>query len=304
MYRSFRAAVLAARREKSLYFAALLSQQRILEAMGPARAVWRGWIYTPAITVWVYLSQCLSADHSCREAVARLAAWRAAQGVAPCSPDTGAYCTARSHFSEGFCKRLVCQTGKELEEQAPPEWLWLQRRVRVVDGSTITMPDTPENQDCYPQEKNQRPGCGFPIARILVVFSLSVGSVLDAAIGKYEGQQTGENCMFRRLHDSLESGDVVVADRAFSGWWDIAFLQERGVDVVVRKHQLRATDFRQGTRLGSGDHLVCWEKPQRRPWLSPEERARLPEKLVLREVRVQVQQEGFRTRSLVVVTTL
>ncbi|MGH7927764.1 MAG: IS4 family transposase, partial [Candidatus Binatia bacterium] len=176
--------------------------------------------------------------------------------------------------------------------------------VRVIDGSTITMPDTPLNQAEYPQLTSQKPGCGFPIARIVVVFSLSVGTVLEAALGKYQGKQTGENSMFRSLHDCLAEGDVVLADRYFSGWFDMALPHERGVDVVVRKHQLRATDFRTGQRLGKDDQRVRWSKPQRPTWMSPEEYAMLPDELVLREVRIHVSQKGFRTKRLVVVTTL
>lgn len=304
MFGSFQAAVAAARRHGDLYFAALLDRDSILEAFGSASSVWQGWLYTPAITVWVFLSQCLSPDHSCRDAVARLAAWLAAQGRRPCSAETGAYCLAREQLPEAGCHRLVCRTGKELEDKAPPEWLWKGRRVRVVDGAAVTMPDTPENQAEYPQPKSQRPGCGFPIARMVVIFSLAVGTVLEAAIGKYQGKQTGENSMFRTLHDVLGEGDVVLADRYFSGWFDMALLVERGVDVVVRKHQLRATDFRTGVRLGHDDHLVVWNKPRRPKWMSCEVYEALPEFLMLREVRIRVKQRGFRTKSLVVVTTL
>lgn len=304
MFASFRAALAAARRHGDLYFAALLSQEVIVSALGAASSLWQGWIYTPEVTVWVFLSQCLSADHSCRDAVARLVAWRVAQGQAACSADTGAYCTAREDLPEEACLQLVRQTGRELEDEGPREWLWHGRRVRVADGATITMPDTAENQAEYPQQKNQKPGCGLPIARILVVFSLAVGTVLDAAIRPYEGKQTGENSMFRSLHDRLAAGDVVLADRYFSGWCDLALLAQRGVDVVVRKHQLRATDFRTGRRLGRDDHLVCWLKPKRPDWMSPECYAALPRELVLREVRVRVRQRGFRVKTLTVVTTL
>ena len=140
------------------------------------------------------------------------------------------------------------QTGRAVDQAAPREWRWHGHRVLDVDGSTFTMPDTPENQAEYPQVPGQRRGCGFPIARIVVVFSLAVGTVLDAALGKYQGKQTGENSLFRTLHSLLEEGDVVLADRYFSGWFDLALLQQRGVHAVVRKHQLRPTDFRRGLR--------------------------------------------------------
>ena len=301
---AFRRAVAEARRHGDLYFAGLLSEDRIIEAFGAARWFWQGWIYTPAVTIWVFLSQCLSADHSCREAVARLIAWRLARGLRRCSADTGAYCTARESLPEDVCSRLMRETGRQVDAEGPPEWRWLGHRVLDVDGSTLTMPDTPANQAEYPQVSGQKRGCGFPIARIVVVFSLAVGTVLEAAIGKYEGKQTGENSLFRTLHHVLQKNDVVLADRYFSGWFDIALLNERGVHVVVRKHQLRATDFRTGQRLGPNDHLVRWSKPARPAWMSKEQYDCLPESLTLREVRVHVRQKGFRTRKLVVVTTL
>jgi hypothetical protein len=304
MDHAFRRAVAEARRHGDLYFASLLPADRIRDAFGRARWFWQGWIYTPTVTIWVFLAQCLSADHSCRDAVARLIAWRLARGQRPCSADTGAYCTAREDLPEEACRQLMQTTGREVDEAAPLEWRWLGHRVLDVDGSTLTMPDTAANQAEYPQVSGQKRGCGFPIARIVVVFSLSVGTVLDAAIGKYQGKQTGENSLFRTLHPLLREGDVVLADRYFSGWFDIALLRQRGADIVVRKHQLRATDFRTGNRLGRNDHLVCWSKPARPAWMSQEQYEGLPESLTLREVRVYVRQKGFRTRQLVVVTTL
>ena len=301
---AFRRAVAEARRHGDLYFAGLLSEDRIIEAFGAARWLWQGWIYTPAVTIWVFLSQCLSADHSCRDAVARLIGWRLAHGLGRCSADTGAYCTARESLPEEACCRLMRETGREVDEEAPSEWRWLGHRVLDVDGSTLAMPDTPANQAEYPQVAGQKRGCGFPIARIVVVFSLAVGTVLDAAIGKYEGKLTGENSLFRTLHDVLQENDVVLADRYFSGWFDLALLHQRDVHSVVRKHQLRATDFRTGRRLGPNDHLVRWSKPQRPKWMSKEQYDQLPESLTLREVRVHVRQKGFRTRTLIVVTTL
>ena len=301
---SFRSAVVRARQHGDLYFAGLISQEHIDEAFGEARWFWQGWIYTPAVTIWVFLSQCLSPDHGCREAVAQLIAWLLAQGKKPCSPDTGAYCTARENLPEEACYQLVKDTGREVDDKSLAEWRWLGRRVLDVDGSTATMPDTEANQQEYPQQGNQKPGCGFPIARIVVVFSLAVGTVLDAAIGRYQGKQTGENSLFRTLHNTLQLGDVVLIDRYFSGWFDIALLQQRGCDVVVRKHQRRPTDFRTGKRLGLNDHLVDWSKPPRPDWMSREQYDTLPEILTVREVRVPVEQKGFRTKELIVVTTL
>jgi hypothetical protein len=160
-------------------------------------------------------------------------------------------------------RELVRRTGRGVEAEAPPEWLWHRRRVRVVDGSTVTMPDSAENQAEYPQAKSQKPGCGLPIARILVIFSLSVGTVLKAAIGKYQGKETGETGLLRSLAHALATDDVVLADRGFAGWFDMALLLDRGVEIVIRKHALRASDFRTGQRLGAGDHVIHLPKPLR-----------------------------------------
>lgn len=304
MFQSFRSAVHEARQHGDLYFAVLLDEEAITRTFGSASQFWQGWIYTPAVTVWVFLAQCLSPDHSCRDAVARLAAWLVTQGRRPCSPETGAYCAARDDLPEAACEELVRSTGRELENQAPADWLWHGRRVCIVDGSTITMADTAENQKEYPQPSSQQPGCGFPMARILVVFSLSVGVVLEAMIGKCQGKMTGENSLFRQIHDRFEPNDIVVADRYFSGWFDLVLLRRRGIDVVVRKHQLRPTDFRKGHRLGHDDHLVRWKRPSRPAWMSKEQYATFPDEIVLREMRLQVKPHGFRAKSVMVVTTL
>jgi hypothetical protein len=272
---AFRRELAAARRHGDLCFAGLRSEECINAALGEARSLWQGWICTPAVTVWVFLSQCLSPDHSCREALAGLIAWRLARRLRPCSADTGAYCTARAKLPEAACQQLARETGRQLDDEAPAEWRWLGHRVHSVDGSTLTMPDTAANQAAYPQQSGQRPGCGFPLARIVVVFSLAVGTVLDAAIGKYQGKQTGENRLFRTLHEVLREDDVVLADRYFSGWFDIALPRQRQVHSVVRKHQLRATDFRTGHRLGPNDHLVQVKKPARPEWMSHEQYATL-----------------------------
>ena len=167
------------------------------------------------------------------------------------------------------------------------------------------MPDTPENQAAYPQLKTQAPGLGFPIARILVVFSLAVGTVLEAAMGPYQGKQTSELALLRQIIGQFQPGDIVLADRFFCSYWVIAALQARGVDVVVRLHQRRKADFRRGRRLGREDHIVTWPKPQEVPdWMSRAEYDAMPAELTVRELRVRVRDKTKRVRTLVIVTTL
>lgn len=291
-------------RAPGLPFADLLTAEQVEEALGHEQVTFRDRLFAPLVTLWVFLSQVLDPDHSCRAALARFRAWRAARGLAPCSPNTGAYCKARGRLPEAVLARLTRVTGRQLQDQAPPEWRWNGRTVKVVDGTTVSLPDTPENQKEFPQSRAQEPGVGFPIARLVVLFSLAVGTVLDAALGRYRGKQTGETALFHTLHDRLEPGDLLLADRYYGSYWEIALAQQRGADAVCRLHQRRRVDFRRGRRLGREDHVASWAKPQRPGWMDEATYAALPATLAVREVRVRVRQPGFRTKILVVVTTV
>jgi Transposase DDE domain len=266
---------------------------------------WRKRVYTPWITLNVFLSQILSADHSCDDAVDRLQKFRHDQGLASVAPGTGSYCEARQRLPEDLFWNLVRRTGQSIHQKARRPWLFHGRSVKIVDGSTVVMPDTPENQKVYPQATTQAPGLGFPIARILVVFSLAVGTVLDAAVGPYQGKQTGELALLRQIITAFQPGDIVLADRLFCSYWLIAALQARGVDVLVRLHQRRAADFRRGRRLGREDHLVTWPRPLQAPdWMSRAEYDAMPAELAVREIRIRVADKTKRVRNLVIVTTL
>jgi DDE family transposase len=287
-----------------LPFAEHVPATQIQEALATEGVAFRNRLFSPVVTLWVFLSQVLDADHSCRQAVARWLAFRTARGLSPGSPDTSAYCKARQRLPEGVLAHLTRTTGQQLVDEAPADWLWLGRRVHIADGTTVSMPDTPDNQEAFPQARTQKPGLGFPIARLVVVFSLAVGTVLDAALGRYQGKATGEPALLRQLHDRFEPTDVLLADCYYCSYFEIALLQQRGVDVVLRQHQRRATDFRRGRRLGPSDHLVVWSKPQRPTWMDEATYQQLPDTLTVREAEVTVRQPGFRTKCYVVVTTL
>jgi hypothetical protein len=262
-------------------------------------------IYTPLVTLATFLTQIFSDDHSCRGAVARLLAWRTTQGLKPCSPDTGGYCKARQRLPETLLPHLVRDTAEKLQDNAPGAWLFHGRRVIIVDGSTVSMPDTPENQTAFPQHGLQKKGCGFPIARIVVLLSLATGCVLDAAIGSSKGKLTGEHALLRSLHGRLKRGDILLADSYYSSFDAVMALVAMGVDVVMRQTGNRRSDFRRGTKLGRDDHLVEWHRHRNRwKWMSRAEFAVLPRVLLMRELRVRVDRPGFRTRSIVVVTSL
>jgi hypothetical protein len=261
-------------------------------------------IYTPLVTTCVFLSQVLDPDHSCRAAVARLIVWLAINGRKPCAPETGSYCDARQRLPLAVVRRLVHQTAREIEGRASEAWLWKGRRVALVDGSTLSMPDTRENQEVFPQSRSQGIGLGFPLVRIVVLISLATGVVRDLATGPYQGKDTGETALFRTLWGTLEAGEIVLGDRYFASFFGIAGLSQRGVDGVFRMHQRRKFDFRRGRRLGIEDHVVCWSKPERPPWMDERTYAEIANELKVRELRVTVKRPGFRVNELVLVTTL
>jgi hypothetical protein len=263
-------------------------------------------IYTPPLTLWAFLSQMLhkGEQRSCAAAVARVVVLLVALGRKPCSSNTGAYCRARAKLPEPVIRRLTLRTAQGCEDAAASSWLWRGRHVKLVDGTTISMPDTEANQAEYPQQAAQKEGLGFPVARMVVLFSLATGMCCGMAMGRYQGKETGEPALFRELFDRLEPDDIVLGDRCYCSYFMIALLRELDIDFVVRLHQARTADFRRGRRLGKGDHRVEWLRPSRPPWMDKRTYERMPESIELREVLVQVDQPGFRTESLVVVTTL
>jgi hypothetical protein len=199
---------------------------------------------------------------------------------------------------------LTAQAAQQLEDGADPSWLWHGLHAKLIDGFTFTMPDTTENQGEFPQQKNQRPGAGFPIARACAVLSLATAAIHDLNIGPYEGKETGETALLRGILDGLKEGDVAVFDRYFCSFMMLAILRQRGIHFCVRLHQRRPGDFRQGQRLGQDDHLVTWLRPQRPAWMSKAWYEQIPETMTLREARFQVTVPGRRTEALTVVTSL
>jgi Transposase DDE domain len=289
-----------------LPFADLLSEEQVTQLLDEFGIEFRERDYPPLVVLAMLLSQSSDADPSLKQAVARRIAQRVAEGKPACSSNTGAYSRARRRMPEQVLAKLTRATGKQLMTQAPTAWSWHGRAVKLVDGSTASMPDTEANQKAYPQSSSQKPGLGFPILRFVVIFALSVGTVLDAAFCPYKGKEHSELALFRRLHDSLDDGDVVLADRLFCSFFDIAELERRGVYVVMRQHQQRKTDFRRGVQIGKHDHLVFWQKPPRPDWMDLETYQQYPDELVVRELRVHVRgrHRKVRSRTITITTTL
>ena len=287
-----------------LPFTNVLSEEVISQSLATIGSSWLDRIYTPLVTLWVFLGQVLSADHSCRAAVARLIAHLISRGESPCSAETGAYCQARKRLPEEFFSSVARQTGRALEDGVDPQWRWKQRRVYAYDGSSVSMPDTAENQRDYPQPDTQKPGLGFPLARLAAVFSLACGAVLDVGICRYAGKGQSELGMLRTLWDLFRPGDVMLADRLMCTWTEMVMLKQRGVDCVCRLTSHRKADFRRGKRLGKDDHIVKWPKPAKPRSIDRETYNALPEFLMVRECRVRIEQPGFRIQTLIVATTL
>jgi len=290
--------------DQDLCLTRLLPREQVETALERHQVRYRERLYTPLLTIWTFLYQVLAADQSCRAAVARLLAFLCVGGEGPGSAKTDPYCKARQRLPEKLLADLARTSGAQLQHQVPPTELLGGRPIKIVDGATVSMPDTPANQKAYPQQSGQKAGLGFPILRLVGLIGLSSGAVLDVALGPYQGKQTGETALLRQLLDRLDRGDVLLGDAIFSNYWTIALLLERGVDLVSRHDGKRRVDFRQGQRLGRRDHVVLWHKPARPPWMSPELYDRLPETLRIRQQSVEVSQKGFRCRRLLLVTTL
>ncbi|MGH7169642.1 MAG: IS4 family transposase [Gemmataceae bacterium] len=288
----------------ALPFSELLPGGLAEQAIRDQAVSFRDRLFCPLVTLWVFLSQVLDSDHSCRAAVARFLAWRTAQGLAPCSADPSAYNKARHRLPQSVLTQLTRLTGRQAQQRAAQPWRWNGRTLKVVDGSTVSMPDRPAHQKAYPQSRTQKAGVGVPIARMVVLFSLAVGTVLDAALGRYQGKHTGETALWHSLYGNLEPDDLLLADRYYGSYWELALTRQRGADMVCRLHQRRHADFRRGRRLGRDDHVVCWSKPPRPEWMDEATYAALPALLAVRQLRVWVGAAGFRTKVLVVATTL
>jgi hypothetical protein len=199
-------------------------------------------------------------------------------------------------------EQMFLESVQSLQPQIETASAWCKRRVKAYDGTTVTMLDTAANQEQFPQHSNQKQGCGQPLAKLVVWFCITTGAVLQVAISAFT---TSEWELSRLLYERLEPEDVVVADSAYGTYVDLALVQQSGADAVFRKHHARDYDFRRGKRLGSGDHIVTWNRPlQYAPSLLPEVFDALPLTLQVREVRFSITEPGFRPKLVILVTTL
>jgi hypothetical protein len=254
------------------------------------------------LVFWTFLWQVAQAGSSCREAI-RQAQARAQTAGRPSPPDQDSpYCQARGSLPLERLQEIHDGLCAEAREGLAAKDLWCGHQVVVVDGSSVTAPDTPANQKAFPQQSVQKPGCGFPILRLVALLSLATGMLTGWATGSWSGHEVG---LFQGLWDCLRPGDVLLADRGFCNWGLLAQCLQRRLHAVFRVKGVRRSDFRQGKRLSRHERLVQWRKPSTpAKTITAQEWALLPEVLTLRLLRCQLDIPGFRTRQITLVTTL
>jgi hypothetical protein len=289
-------------RDDGLPFADVLTETSIRDALNEHGVRYRDRVFSPVTTLWGFLSQVLSDDHSCRDAVTRIIAHRAANGLKTCSPNTASYCNARGRVVTGVLRSLARRTAVELQAGAAQEWKWKGRSVFIADGSHVSMPDTPENRASYPQPVVQQPGIGFPLARVAVLLSLATGACHDLAIAPYAGKSTGETTLLRQMYDSLSPGDVVLADALFDNYFLACELRERGIELVARVQAERVR-----SRIVEGrpdDDLILWQRPNKPRGMTGEQYRRYPKSLLMRQVAVDARDRNNRAEQFKVITTI
>jgi hypothetical protein len=254
-----------------------------VEALLPAH---RERLFPPTETLSMFLAQVLSADGSCQQVVNDAMVKRVIGGMKPGSTDTGGYCKARARLPVSMVSTLAREAGGIVAKGAPSWWHWRSRRVRLVDGATVTLPDTQENQAAYPQSSSQKPGLGFPICRVVALLCLGGGALLDAAMGPCEGKGSDEQSLLRDMLDTLQSGDILLGDALYATYFLLWDLLRGGADGLFEQHggRKRSTDFSQGEQLGARDHVIVLSKPKQKPdWMSQEEYDQAPATLKVRE---------------------
>jgi putative transposase len=294
--------------DNSLPFGNVLSADRVREMFAESDALFgygENDLWNTGLTLWSFIGQVLQdgKQRSCNAAVTHATRYMIEHGLEPPSPDSGEYCRARHKLTAEVIRNLVRDIAENMSLANPNHWLWQGKNVKLVDGFTFTMPDTPENQKEFPQLKSQASGVGFPIARACVVLSLADACIHNVAIGPYAGKETGETALLRKVLNSFKPGDVMLADRYFCSFFMLAILKSRGIDVCMRLHQLRQVDYSNVQWLDNNDYIDTWHRPQRARWMSQELYDSLPEQMNIRIVSFNAIADN-QTEPLAVASTL
>lgn len=260
-------------------------------------------VYSIRRTFWGFLYQVLNPACPCREIVRQIQAFFCLHHLGSVDEATGGYCQARARLPLDTLQRLRHAIAAHAQKLVPlAQQRWFGLNPKVLDGSTLGLPDTPKNQRAYPQSASQKPGCGFPLLKIVGLFSLTNGVLLDYVKGN---KHQHELALSQKLLDHFQPGDVAVADRGFCSYVLIGLLWLRGVGSLFRLHKTRAEDWRVGKRLGKYERLVSWQKPSGKPSYLPHALWKLiAQQLSVRVLRFKLQVPGFRCDSVTLVTTL
>jgi hypothetical protein len=293
--------------DPSLPFGDILSAGRVRKLFADNDALFGSGennVWNTGLTLWSFLGQILGdgKQRSCNAAVTHATRYCLEHGLEPPGAHSGDYCRARQKLNAAVVKQLACNIAQTLSHASPDCWLWLGKRVKLVDGFTFTMPDTPDNQEVFPQSGSQKPGIGFPIARTCVVLSLACACMEAIAIGPYAGKNASEMALLRQVIGIFKPGEVLLADRYFCSFWILAMLKSRGVDVCMRLHQLRNPDLSKVQWLGENDYIDTWYRPQKTDWMSQELYDSIPQQMPIRIVMLEAI-ENSRVESLDIVTT-
>lgn len=291
-------------RDNGLPFGRLLTRDYVLGVLADEGHAYRSRVFCPLVTLWGWLSQCLSQDKSLNEAVSRVVANRVATGLPACSASSAAYTKARCRFPEVAMERMAKEIGRKVHDSGSTEWDWHGRKVFLADGTTFTMADTEENQLAFPRAIVEHRGVGFPITRAVALISLATGAVVDMAFGKYAGKGTGEASLFRDLMGNLSRGDIVVADRYYPSYSAVAILGQAGVDLVSISHHQRKIDFSKGQILGPKDHIVEWPRARHQEYLDPQMKSELPQSVFVREFAIEIDGRDGGKEEAVIVTSM
>jgi hypothetical protein len=282
-------------------FAQFIPAQEL--AHDPGGAFSRRRLFSKENTFWAFFSQVLDADGGCQEVVRKVQAFAAAQALPVPSASTSAYCQARSKLEQDNLENILMHTADILQRRGRDQG-WKDRRVVVVDGTGVSMPDTPANQEIWPQLVNQKPGCGFPQARVCACFCLQTGALLSYRVGN---KKSHELPLLRQQWNTFESGDIFLGDKGFCSYYDICQFQQRGVDSVITLARRTPVETSSAVAvLGPDDLLIQWPKPAWNKNLSysKDEWLALPDQLTLRQIKVTVDTPGFRCKTFYLVTTL
>ena len=288
--------------DQGLPFADALTELHIRAALTDHGVQYRDRLFNPSTTIWGFLSQVLSEDPSCRDTVSRIIAHRAAARLPVGSAHTASSCNARARLPTSVLRTLAKRTAQQLQDSLPEGWKWNGRSVFIADGSHVSMPDTEENPARYPQPAVQKPGLGFPLARVAVLLSLASGACHDLAIASYAGKGTGETTRVRELYDVLAPGDVVLADALFDNYFVACALRQRGLELVARVQAERV-----GTRTvesrPDGD-VIVWHRPNKPHGMTGEKYRTYPGSLTLRQISVDARACNNRVERFKVITTI